>query len=191
MVDNNKLEEFKKKINSCEKCVLAQTKTNIVFGEGNPKSMIMLVGEGPGENEDLMGKPFVGKAGQLLDKMLKVIDLSRDENVYITNIVKCRPPKNRDPEEYEQDACIGYLFRQIEIINPKIIIALGRIAAKKLIDEKFKVSLDHGKWIKKNNIYFMGTYHPSALLRFANRKEDAFQDFLSIREKIKELDIQL
>ena len=189
MTLKNNLIKMREEVNLCKKCKLCETRNNVVFGEGNINSKIMFIGEGPGENEDIQGRPFVGRAGQLLDKMLEVIDLSREKNFYITNIVKCRPPQNRDPEPDEQNACISYLYKQIEIINPKIIVALGRIAAKKLIDENFKVTTQHGIWVKKNNIYMMGTYHPAALLRFASKKEEAFKDFLNIREKLKELDL--
>ena len=176
-------------VKSCKNCKLCQTRKNIVFGEGSSCSKIMFIGEGPGETEDNQGRPFVGRAGQLLDKMLEVIDLSRTKNIYITNIVKCRPPNNRDPEQDEQSECIKYLYKQIKIINPKIIIALGRISAKKLIDENFKVTTQHGLWFIKKDIYIMGTYHPAALLRFANKKEDAFKDFLEIRNKMNELNL--
>lgn len=181
------LEELKILVEKCEKCKLCKTRHNVVFGEGKIKSKIMFVGEGPGENEDIQGRPFVGLAGKLLDKMLGVIDLSRETNIYITNIVKCRPPQNRDPESDEQEACINYLNQQIKLINPKIIVALGRVAAKKLIDPNFKVTMQHGQWFLKDDIYMMGTYHPAALLRFPSNKEIAFQDFLQIREKLRNI----
>ncbi len=189
MIKLDGLDYVKSKINSCEQCELCKTRKNVVFGAGNTKAKIMFIGEAPGENEDFQGQPFVGKAGKLLDKILETIDLSREKNIYITNIVKCRPPNNRDPLQEEQDACIGYLYRQIDIIKPKVIVALGRIAAKRFIDENFKVTYEHGKWFEKNGVYLMATYHPAALLRFANRKEDAMKDFISLREKLQQLDL--
>lgn len=175
----------------CRSCPLETTRTNVVFGVGNENADIMFVGEGPGENEDLKGEPFVGKAGQLLDKYLAVIDLDRKKNVYIANIVKCRPPKNRDPLPEEQEACIPWLRAQTRLIKPKIIVCLGRIAAQRLIDPEFRVTKQHGQFIKKGNILFMGTFHPAALLRNEAQKPDALSDFLALREKIAELDIEI
>lgn len=182
-------EELKKDCLNCNLCALAPTRTNIVFGVGNENADIMFVGEGPGENEDLQGEPFVGKAGQLFDKYLEVIGLDRKKNVYIANIVKCRPPKNRDPLPDEQEYCINWLRAQTRLIKPKIIVCLGRIAAQKMISEDFKVTRQHGEFIKKGNILFMATYHPAALLRFPENKPDALSDFQALREKINELNI--
>lgn len=175
----------------CRSCPLETTRTNVVFGVGNENADIMFVGEGPGENEDLKGEPFVGKAGQLLDKYLSVIDLDRKKNVYIANIVKCRPPKNRDPLPEEQEACILWLRAQTRLIKPKIIVCLGRIAAQRLIDPEFRVTKQHGQFIKKGNILFMGTFHPAALLRNEAQKPDALSDFSALREKIAELGIEI
>ena len=175
----------------CRSCPLEITRTNVVFGVGNENADIMFVGEGPGENEDLKGEPFVGKAGQLLDKYLAVIDLDRKKNIYIANIVKCRPPKNRDPLPEEQEACIPWLRAQTRLIKPKIIVCLGRIAAQRLIDPEFRVTKQHGQFIKKGNILFMGTFHPAALLRNEAQKPDALSDFLALREKIAELGIEI
>ena len=163
----------------------------MVFGVGNENADIMFVGEGPGENEDLKGEPFVGKAGQLLDKYLAVIDLDRKKNIYIANIVKCRPPKNRDPLPEEQEACIPWLRAQTRLIQPNIIVCLGRIAAQRLIDPEFRVTKQHGQFIKKGSILFMGTFHPAALLRNEAQKPDALSDFLALREKIAELGIEI
>ena len=185
------LSELKNDCLQCTKCGLCQTRTNVVFGVGNPEADIMFVGEGPGENEDLQGEPFVGKAGQLLDKYLQVIDLDRTKNIYIANIVKCRPPQNRDPESSEQDLCIDWLRAQTRLIKPKIIVCLGRIAAQKLISEDFKVTRQHGEFIKKGNLLFMGTFHPAALLRNPLNKPDALSDFQALRDKIKELNIEI
>jgi DNA polymerase len=184
-------EELKKDCFSCGKCPLGSTRTNLVFGVGNENADILFVGEGPGENEDLQGEPFVGKAGKLLDKYLEVIGLDRKRNVYIANIVKCRPPQNRDPKDEEQEACINWLREQTRLIKPKIIVCLGRIAATRLISPDFKVTREHGQFIKKGNIYFMGTFHPAALLRNETQKADALSDFQKLREKIKELEIEL
>ena len=151
----------------------------------------MLIGEGRGENEVLQGQPFVGRSGQLLDKFLASVDLSRDKNVYIANMVKCRPPKNRDPKPEEQDMCINWLREQFKIIKPKIIVCVGRISAQKLIDKNFKVTQQHGEFIDKNGTLFMGTYHPAAILRNPNNKEAAFGDWLALRDKINELGIEI
>jgi DNA polymerase len=148
----------------------------------------MFVGEGPGEQEDLQGEPFVGAAGKLLDDMLSIIDLSR-ENVYIANIVKCRPPGNRDPMEDEQDACIGYLHNQIALIKPKILVCLGRVAAKRLIDPEYRITKQHGTWVQRNGMWMTAMYHPSALLRDVSKRPETFDDLLSIRAKQKELQI--
>ena len=184
-------EELKLACESCEKCKLCTTRTNVVFGVGNENADILFVGEGPGENEDLQGEPFVGKAGQLLDKYLQVIGLSRETNVYIANIVKCRPPQNRDPQEDEQELCIEWLRAQTRLIKPKIIVCLGRIAAQKLISPDFKVTRQLGEFIQKGNILFMGTFHPAALLRNPLNKPDALSDFQALRDKIKELSINI
>ena len=150
----------------------------------------MLVGEGPGEQEDRQGEPFVGAAGHLLDDMMSIIDLDRS-NTYIANIVKCRPPNNRDPESDEQDACIGYLLNQIHLIQPKIIVCLGRVAAKRLIRDDFRITREHGTWICKEGVWITAIYHPSALLRDVSKRPDTFFDLLSIREKIKEVHAQI
>ena len=172
---------------SCTRCGLCQTRTNVVFGVGPRDADIMFIGEGPGEQEDLQGVPFVGPAGKLLDDMLSIIDLDRTSNCYIANIVKCRPPRNRDPLETEQDACIGYLRNQVALVKPKIIVCLGRIAAKKLISEEFRITRQHGTWMQKDGIWYTAIYHPSALLRDTGKRPETFTDLLSIREKLKSL----
>ena len=184
------LDELEIKCKNCTKCDLCEGRTNLVFGVGKKDADIMLIGEGPGENEDLQGQPFVGRSGQLLDKFLASVDLSRDKNVYIANMVKCRPPKNRDPKPEEQDMCINWLREQFKI-KPKIIVCVGRISAQKLIDKNFKVTQQHGEFIDKNGTLFMGTYHPAAILRNPNNKEAAFGDWLALRDKINELGIQI
>ena len=171
----------------CLRCGLCDKRTNVVFGVGNRQTDILFVGEGPGEQEDLKGEPFVGPAGKLLDDMLSIIDLDRKKNCYIANIVKCRPPGNRDPLETEQDACIGYLRNQVALIQPKIIVCLGRIAAKRLIREDFRITREHGTWTEKIGVYITAIYHPSALLRDVSKRPETFTDLLSIRDKIREL----
>ena len=153
---------------------------------GPETTPVMFIGEGPGEQEDLRGEPFVGPAGRLLDEMLSIIDLGR-HNCYIANIVKCRPPHNRDPLQTEQDACIGWLRQQTRLLAPKIIICLGRIAAMKLIREDYRITREHGQWIEKGGIWFTAIYHPSALLRDLSKRPETFADLLSIREKVKEI----
>ena len=168
--------------NKCTRCGLCQTRTNVVFGVGDKNTDIMFVGEGPGENEDLQGEPFVGAAGKFLDDMLSIIDIDRS-NCYITNIVKCRPPGNRDPEEDEQVACLDYLRTQVALIKPRIIVCVGSVAAKRIIDPDFKISKSHGIWLQRNDIWITAIYHPSALLRDPSKRPDTFDDLLSIRRK--------
>ncbi len=179
--------ELKKICYDCTRCGLCETRHNVVFGIGNESADVMFVGEGPGEQEDLQGIPFVGPAGKLLDDMLSIIDLDRGSNCYIANIVKCRPPRNRDPLETEQDACIGYLRNQVALIKPKIIVCLGRIAAKRLIDPDYRITRQHGQWVNKSGIWMTAIYHPSALLRDVTKRPETFDDLLSLREKIREV----
>ncbi len=179
-------EELKASCMSCTRCGLCQTRNNVVFGVGNPNADILFVGEGPGEQEDLQGEPFVGPAGKLLDDMMSIIDLDRT-NCYIGNIVKCRPPHNRDPLETEQDACIIYLRNQVALIKPKIIVCLGRIAAKRLIDPEYRITRQHGTWVQKGGVWMTAIYHPSALLRDVSKRPETFDDLLFLREKIKEV----
>ena len=175
----------------CQKCSLGQTRINCVFGVGNPQAKILFVGEAPGEHEDLQGEPFVGRAGKLLDLYLNGIGLDRHKNIYIANILKCRPPQNRDPQPDEQDACIDWLREQVRIMRPIIIVCLGRIAACRLISKDYKVTQEHGIFFEKNGTLMMGTFHPAALLRDPRRKADALEDFLALQEKIKELGIEV
>ncbi len=180
-------EELRNICLNCQNCPLAATRTNVVFGVGNPNADVMFIGEGPGANEDLQGEPFVGRGGQLLDKFLAAVDLDRNNNIYIGNMVKCRPPQNRDPDPAEVAQCIGYLQQQIELIKPKIIVCLGRIAACYMIDKNFKVTKEHGQWTQKDGIWMMGTFHPAALLRNPNQKPLCFEDMISLRNKILEV----
>lgn len=180
-------EQLKADCMQCRKCGLCETRTNLVFGVGSENAEVMFIGEGPGENEDLQGEPFVGRGGKLLDKYLEAIDLDRKKNIYIANMVKCRPPKNRDPLPEEQDNCIEWLREQTRLIKPKIIVCLGRISAQRLISKDFKVTKQHGEFIEKGGMLFMGTFHPAALLRNPNQKPDALEDFLALQRKIKEI----
>ena len=189
MYDN--FEELKENCLNCRKCGLCETRTNVVVGVGNPRAKVLFIGEGPGENEDLRGEPFVGRGGQLLDKMLAAVDLDRKKNIYIANIVKCRPPKNRDPLPEEQEACIEWLRNQVALIRPKIIVCLGRIAAMRIIKPDMKITKEHGQFFEKNGILMMATLHPAALLRNPNQKPAAFEDFLKLREKIDELQLDI
>ena len=179
--------ELEQECLSCQKCALSQTRHNVVFGTGPQDAEVMLIGEGPGENEDLQGLPFVGRGGKLLDDMLEIIDLSREKNVYIANMVKCRPPQNRDPLNTEQDACIGYLRRQAALMKPKIIVCLGRIAAKAIIKEDFKITQEHGQWFQRGGVQMTAIYHPAALLRDEQKRPETFLDLKSIQAKVREL----
>lgn len=180
-------EALKSACMGCRNCQLGETRTNLVFGTGVEDAEVLFIGEGPGENEDLQGEPFVGRGGQLLDKYLAAVDLSRKENIYIANMVKCRPPKNRDPLPQEQEACIGWLREQVRLIRPKIIVCLGRVSAQRLIDKDFRVTKQHGQFFEKNGVLMMGTFHPAALLRNPRQKPDALEDFAALRDKINEV----
>lgn len=168
----------------CAACSLCQTRTNLVFGVGREDAELMFVGEGPGEQEDRQGLPFVGPAGKLLDTMLEIIDLDRDK-VYIANVVKCRPPHNRDPLNIEQDACREWLDRQIALVEPKLIVCLGRIAAMAMIKPDFRITAEHGRWFERGGRRLMATYHPSALLRDPARRPEAFMDLRELRKEIR------
>lgn len=172
---------------SCHNCPLGETRTKLVFGVGSRRAGVLLIGEGPGENEDLQGEPFVGRGGKLLDQYLAVVDLERGKNIYIANMVKCRPPKNRDPLPAEQEACLPWLREQVHLLRPKIIVCLGRISAQRLIDKNFRVTKQHGQFMEKNGVWMMGTYHPASLLRNPQQKPEALEDFIALREKIWEV----
>lgn len=184
---NEKWQELYNTCASCEKCPLHQTRTNCVFGVGNKNAKIMFVGEAPGEQEDLSGTPFVGRAGQLLDKFLYAVDIDR-EDVYIANILKCRPPKNRDPLPAEEDACIDYLREQVRLIKPQVIVCLGRIAAMRLIRPDFKITKEHGEWFEKGSFLMTAVYHPALLLRDPRKKEEMLADMKKIKEKIDSME---
>lgn len=179
-------DKLKAECAGCRACALCETRHNLVFGVGREDAEVMFIGEGPGEQEDLKGEPFVGPAGKLLDTMLEIIDLDRNK-VYIANMVKCRPPRNRDPQDREQDACFGWLRRQIALVDPKIIVCLGRIAAMGIIDPEFRITREHGQWYERNGRMYMATYHPSALLRDPAKRPEAFEDLRELRSKIRQL----
>ena len=185
------MEELKLACSSCTRCALCETRTNVVFGVGNENAEILFIGEAPGENEDLQGEPFVGRGGKLLDLYLGGIGLDRNENIYIANMLKCRPPKNRDPKPEEMDMCIDWLRNLVRIMRPKIIVCVGRIAAMRLISPDFKVTKDHGIFYEKNGTLMMGTFHPAALLRDPRKKGECLEDFLKLQDKIKELGIKI
>ena len=180
-------EALEQACSTCQKCALADGRHNVVFGTGPRTAEVMCIGEGPGENEDLQGEPFVGRAGMLLDDMLELIDLDRKRNVYIANIVKCRPPQNRDPLNTEQDACIGYLRNQVALIRPKIIICLGRVAALRIISPDFKISREHGQWVERSGFHMTAVYHPAAILRDPGKRPETFQDLKGIQAKIRQV----
>ena len=179
-------DELEQRCNSCTKCDLCRNRHNVVFGVGSRDARIMFIGEGPGEQEDLQGEPFVGPAGKLLDDMLSIIDLDR-RSCYIANIVKCRPPNNRDPLDEEQDACIGYLHNQIALIKPQVIVCLGRVAAKRIIDPEYRITRSHGQWIDRDDVWMTAIYHPSALLRDPSKRPETFDDLLSIRRRLERM----
>ncbi len=180
------MEELRRACRACMKCELGKTRTNLVFGVGNEQAKLMFVGEGPGEQEDLQGVPFVGRAGKLLDDMLAMFDLKR-EDVYIANIVKCRPPKNRDPLPDEQDACYPWLEQQLAVVRPKLVVCLGRIAAMRLIDPHYHITQQHGQWLARDGMEITAIYHPAALLRDPRRRPEAFDDMKDIAAKLKAL----
>ncbi len=178
-------EELEKSCAECQKCSLGATRTNLVFGTGNKDAVLMFVGEAPGENEDLTGIPFVGRAGQLFDKYLLAVDIPR-EDVYICNMLKCRPPKNRDPEEGEQDICIEYLREQVRLVKPKMIVCLGRISAMRLIHPDYKITKEHGQWVQKGSFEMTAVYHPSLLLRGnPTYKEQMMEDMKVVAQKYR------
>ena len=174
-------------IASCEKCRLCEHRSNVVPGEGNPNAALMFIGEGPGQEEDRLGRPFVGRSGELLTRMIHAIGLERSE-VYICNIVKCRPPQNRNPEPDEAAACLDYLRGQFALVRPKVVVLLGKVACQYTIKDQVFITRDHGRWFEQKGTWFMPTYHPSALLRDPSKKRDAWEDFQKIREKLNELE---
>lgn len=182
----DELNDLSRQCMDCKKCALWESRKNVVFGVGDPLSPLMFIGEGPGEQEDIQGEPFVGAAGRLLDDMLEMIYLDRSR-VYIANIVKCRPPRNRDPLEMEQEACYPWLERQLELIGPRLIVCLGRIAAMRLIREDFRITKEHGLWFDKDGRRIMAIYHPSALLRDPDKRPETFVDLKTIQKELAAL----
>lgn len=178
--------DLEKSINNCKKCNLCKTRNHIVIGEGDIHTKIMLVAEAPGYDEDQIGKPFVGKAGIILDEVLKKIGIKREE-IYISNIVKCRPPSNRTPTDNEIFTCLDYLRNQVILIKPKIIVLLGNVALKSILGKELFITKSRGKWVIKKGIYYLPTWHPAALLRDETKKQDFINDFLLVIEKNKEL----
>ena len=175
---------LKKDCAACQNCELCRTRTNLVFGVGREDAEVLFIGEGPGEQEDLQGEPFVGPAGKLLDDMLEMIGLDRSK-VYIANMVKCRPPHNRDPLPEEQQACAPWLRRQIALLDPKLVVCLGRIAAMGQIDPDFRITRQHGQWFDRDGRRWMAIYHPSALLRDPSKRPETFMDLRELRKEIR------
>ena len=174
-------------ITGCKKCKLCMNRTNIVFGTGNKKAEVMFIGEGPGADEDRLGEPFVGKAGQLMNKAFQALGIDRNK-LYITNIVKCRPPQNRVPEQEEAEACLNYLRNQVILVRPKIIVLLGSTALKNICGQEYGITASRGKWIEKKGILYMPTWHPAALLRDETKKIDFWRDLKQVKQKIEEID---
>ncbi len=176
-------EELEKSIENCNKCKLCKTRQNIVFGTGNKNAKLMLIGEGPGADEDRLGEPFVGRAGKLMDLAFEAIGLKREE-VYIANIVKCRPPANRNPEDDEAMACMNYLRNQVILVKPEIIVLLGSVALKNILGKEYGITASRGKWIEKKGIKYMPTWHPAALLRDETKKIEFIKDLKLVLEEL-------
>lgn len=179
-------EELEKSIIDCKKCKLCTGRTNIVFGTGNKKADLMFIGEGPGADEDREGEPFVGKAGKLMNMAFNGIGINREE-VYIANIVKCRPPSNRNPEEDEANACIDYLRNQVMLVKPKVIVLLGSVALKNILGNEYGITASRGNWIERKGILYMPTWHPAALLRDENKKIEFWKDLKQVKEKMENI----
>ena len=179
-------EEIERHVNSCTACSLCRTRKHPVMGQGDYKGKLMLVAEAPGGQEDLAGVPFVGPAGKVLDELLASVAIRR-EDIYITNILKCHPPGNRDPLEEEKEACMPYLKYETYLMKPQIIVCLGRVAAQRLIDPNYRITRQHGTWIERKGCFLTATYHPSALLRDPSKMEDGKRDFRAIKEKLQTL----
>lgn len=186
----NNLEELEREASTCKKCRLCETRKNVVFGTGNKDAEIMLIGEGPGADEDAQGEPFVGKAGKLMNMAFQMLGINR-ENLYIANIVKCRPPQNRNPLEDEATACLDYLRNQVILVKPKIIVLLGSVALKNILGQEYGITASRGKWVEKKGILYMPTWHPAALLRDENKKIDFIRDLKEVmkvyNENIKQI----
>lgn len=179
-------EQLEAEVKQCKKCRLCQTRNNVVFGTGNKEAKIMFIGEGPGADEDMQGEPFVGKAGKLMNMAFEALGIKREE-VYIANIVKCRPPSNRNPEEDEAMACLNYLRNQVILIKPKIIVLLGSVALKNILGKDYGITASRGKWVDKKGILYMPTWHPAALLRDESKKIDFINDLKKVITKFQEI----
>ena len=182
MYDN--WEQLEEQVKQCKKCKLYKNRNNVVFGTGNKEAKLMFIGEGPGADEDIQGEPFVGKAGKLMNMAFEAIGLKREE-VYIANIVKCRPPSNRNPEEDEANACLDYLRNQVILVKPQIIVLLGSVALKNILGKEYGITASRGNWIEKKGIMYMPTWHPAALLRDETKKIDFIRDLEKVMEKLK------
>lgn len=180
MYDN--WEQLEADANQCRKCKLCQNRTNVVFGTGNKQADLMFIGEGPGADEDKQGIPFVGRAGKLMNMAFETIGLKREE-VYIANIVKCRPPGNRNPEDDEAIACLNYLRNQVILVKPKIVVLLGSVALKNILGKEYGITASRGKWVEKRGIWYMPTWHPAALLRDENKKIDFIMDLKEVMSR--------
>lgn len=191
LINDGKVEaiigNLRNEIVQCTKCALSRSRKNVIFGEGNHEAKLFLIGEAPGRDEDIQGRPFVGKSGQLLDKILIACGFSREKHLFISNIIKCRPPENRIPTESEAKICMPYLFRQIELINPVILVLLGSTALKYLMGPDLRITRTHGKWLSWNGKLVMPVYHPAALLRNPALKRDTWEDYKKIIYKYREL----
>ena len=181
MDQKKQMAEAEEAVKNCRQCKLCETRTNTVFGRGCESARLLFIGEAPGKDEDREGKPFVGAAGQLLDQYLTFIGLE-EKDYYIANVLKCRPPQNRDPLPEEEDACLSHLRQQVAILKPEILVCLGRIAAKRIISPDFRITRDHGVWFERGNQKIIATFHPSALLRDPSKKEAALEDFKKIKK---------
>ena len=179
-------EELEKSILNCNLCKLCRTRKNIVFGTGNKNADIMFIGEGPGADEDAQGEPFVGRAGKLMNMAFDILGIKREE-LYIANVVKCRPPGNRNPEDDEVNACLNYLRNQVILVKPKIVVLLGSIALKNILGKDYGITASRGKWIEKKGIMYMPTWHPAALLRDDTKKIDFINDFKKVTKLYKEM----
>jgi DNA polymerase len=180
-------DDLQKNCLECRQCALCDGRRRVVFGAGSRGARVLLIGEAPGEHEDAQGLPFVGRAGAILDDMLKIIDLDRSKNVYIANMIKCRPPGNRDPLQHEQEACLPWLQAQYALLRPAITVCLGRVAATAIIDDNFKITRDHGKWYENAGAHFVALFHPAALLRDVRRRPDTFVDLKALQKRIREI----
>lgn len=187
MYDNWK--QLEESIIDCKKCRLCSNRTNIVFGEGNKEADLMFIGEGPGADEDMQGLPFVGKAGKLMNMAFEGLGIDR-QKVYIANIVKCRPPSNRNPEDDEAVACLNYLRNQVVLVKPKIIVLLGSVALKNILGKEYGITASRGKWVERKGILYMPTWHPAALLRDDNKKIEFWKDLKVVKERLQELSTQ-